>query len=217
MSRIKTIQDVDNALAQLVEDHPELARALHAVNSAGMKVPLRLRPAGFEGLSQIVISQLVSKAAANAIHQRFISHITPLTPQTYLDAGEKIWRTIGLSRPKQVTLSAISTAIINNELDLKTLGEKRVDDAISHLTAIKGIGPWTAHVYLLFCVGHSDIFPSGDLALREAARVVFSMKERPTAKELDTLARQWSPRRGVAARLLWSLYAAKKAGRDATP
>jgi len=215
--RINTIHDVNHGLAQLVENHPNLAGALRTIKSSGMKVPLRLRPGGFGGLAEIVISQLVSKASANAIHQRFVLQISPLTSQAYLDADEEVWRKIGLSRPKQVTLSAISTALINNDLKLDTLGDLSVEDAISHLTAIKGIGPWTADIYLLFCVGHTDIFPCGDLALREAARQVFSLDERPTSSELEELARQWSPWRGVAARLLWTLYAANKAGLKATP
>jgi len=217
LSKIKTLKDVENALALLTAKHPDLADAYNTVRSAGMTVPLRLRPGGFGALAQIVISQLVSKAAANAIHQRFIEHIKPLSAQAYLNAGEEIWRTIGLSRPKQVALCAVSTAIISNDLNLETIGDLPTDEAITHLCAIKGIGPWSAEIYLMFCLGHRDIFPSGDLALREAARVVLSLDERPTAGELKILAQKWTPWRSVAARLLWTLYALRKAGTDATP
>ena len=217
MSKIKTIKDVNDALVLLVDEDRDLALAHKTVCDAGLQVPLRLRPGGFAGLAQIVVSQLVSKASANAIYQRFEQHISPLTPAAYLEAGTGVWQKIGLSRPKQATFSAISTAIISGKLDLESLGQLCPEEAKAHLTAIKGIGPWTAQVYLLFCMGHSDIFPSGDLALREAARLIWSMESRPTDKELAAIARKWSPRRAVAARLLWAYYAARKNGTQAAP
>ncbi|MCP4070818.1 MAG: DNA-3-methyladenine glycosylase 2 family protein [Hyphomicrobiales bacterium] len=217
MSRIKTIQDVDQALELLIGNDKDLARAYQFVQAAGMSVPLRLRPGGFDGLAEIVISQLVSKASANAIHLRFKNHVSPLTPELCLTTNDNTWRTIGLSRPKQATLCAIATALTNHELDLEILGDLPVKEAISHLTAIKGIGNWTAEVYLLFCTGHPDIFPSGDLALREAAKIIWSMMERPRDEVLKSMAARWSPNRGVAARLLWTFYAANRRRIDAMP
>ena len=217
MLRIKTIQDVDDALQILTARDPDLARILQYVSDAGTKVPLRLRAEGFGGLAEIVIAQLVSKASANAIYARFQQHISPMSPDTYLEAGEETWRKIGLSRPKQATFSAISTAIISGELDLARLGELPAQEAISHLSAIKGIGPWTAQVYLLFCLGHRDIFPAGDLALREAARLIWSMPQRPPEAELKIIARRWAPWRGVAARLLWTYYAVSKNAAEVIP
>lgn len=217
MTRIKSERDIEEALGHLIKIDPKLKAALETVRSAGLEVPLRLRPGGFGGLAEIVISQLVSKASANAIHMRFLSNILPLTPRSYLEAGEEIWKKIGLSRPKQNALIAISEAIVNGQLNLENIGNLNVEDAQNHLTEIKGIGPWSAHVYLLFCEGHADIFPSGDLALREAARVIWSMDARPTDKELERRALKWSPWRGVAARLLWALYAVNKGGRTIIP
>jgi DNA-3-methyladenine glycosylase II len=217
LTRIKTIEDVNNALTTLIKSDADLARAYQSVRDAGIEVPLRLRPGGFSGLSEIVISQLVSKASANAIHQRFKIHISTLTPDSCLNADDEIWRAIGMSRPKQTTLRAIATALNNRSLNLDSLGDLPVDQAVKHLTAIKGIGPWTADVYLLFCVGHPDIFPSGDLALREAAKIIWSLQHRPLDKDLRKLAKQWSPWRGVAARLLWAFYAAEKNKKDAMP
>ncbi len=217
MTRIKTIEDVNSALALLIKADTDLTRAYQTVRDAGIEVPLRLRPGGFSGLSEIVISQLVSKASANAIHQRFKNHIPKLTPDSCLNADDKTWRAIGMSRAKQITLQAIATAIKNHSLDFDSLEDLPVDQAVKHLTTIKGIGQWTADVYLLFCVGHPDIFPSGDLALREAARIVLSLEHRPLDKDLRNLASRWSPWRGVAARLLWAFYAAEKNKRDALP
>ena len=217
MSRIKSIDDVNKALAILTGQDPDLARALQFVSAAAIEVPLRLRPGGFGGLVEIVISQLVSKASANAIHQRFIDHIQPLTPDVYLVAGIETWQKIGLSRPKQAAITAVAEAIICGTLEPDILGEMPVEEALSQLIAIKGIGRWSAEVYLLFCLGHADIFPSGDLALREAARVIWSLDERPREADLNSIAARWSPWRGVAARLLWSFYAAQKGGRQTMP
>lgn len=217
MTRIKTIEDVNSALALLIKSDYDLARAHQSVCDAGIEVPLRLRPGGFSGLSEIIISQLVSKASASAIHQRFKIHISILTPDSCLNADDETWKAIGMSRPKQATLRAVAMALKNRSLNLDSLGDLPVDQAVKHLTAIKGIGQWTADVYLLFCVGHPDIFPSGDLALREAAKLIWSLEHRPLDKDLRNLASQWSPWRGVAARLLWAFYAAEKNKRDALP
>lgn len=217
LSKITSDDDVKQALCVLVKGDPDLARALKTVEAARIQVPLRLRPGGFAGLVEIVIAQLVSKASANAINKRFLEQVNPPSAQQYLDVGEVTWRSIGLSRPKQAAICAIATAIINGQLELDKLGNIPLDQAMNELIAIKGIGPWTAQVYLLFCEGHPDIFPSGDLALREAARFIWSMEERPSDKQLDTLAQRWSPWRGVAARLLWALYAVNKGGSGAMP
>jgi DNA-3-methyladenine glycosylase II len=217
LTRIKNIEDVNSALALLIKSDTDLARAYQSVRDAGIEVPLRLRPGGFSGLSEIVISQLVSKASASAIHQRFKVHISTLTPDSCLKADDEIWRAIGMSRPKQKTLRAIATALNNRSLNLDSLVDMPADQAVKHLTAIKGIGQWTADVYLLFCVGHPDIFPSGDLALREAVKIIWALEHRPLDKDLRTLASRWSPWRGVAARLLWAFYAAEKNKKDAIP
>jgi len=217
VSRIKSIDDVNKALAVFSEQDPDLARALQFVSAAAIEVPLRLRPGGFGGLVEIVISQLVSKASANAIHQRFIDHIQPLTPDAYLAAGTETWQKIGLSRPKQAAITAVAEAINCGSLEPALLGELPVEEALLQLTSIKGIGRWSAEVYLLFCLGHADIFPSGDLALREAARLIWDMEERPADQKLKQLAQKWSPWRGVAARLLWTYYAAHKSGKQVMP
>ena len=217
VSKITSIEDVNQALEILASNDPALAQARNYVNSANIEIPLRLRPAGFGGLAELVISQLVSKAAAAAIHQRFVEKISPLTPQSYLDAGENIWREIGLSRPKQTAIHAVATAIIGNSLKLDELTNMPIEKAINHLCKIKGIGPWSAQVYLLFCEGHADIFPAGDLALREAARQILQMDERPDEKLLAKHAEIWSPHRGTAARLLWAFYAATKNQPESAP
>jgi DNA-3-methyladenine glycosylase II len=123
---------------------------------------------------------------------------------------------VGLSAPKIRTLKAIAKAVHSGAIDFTALDSMSADDAHAMLTATHGIGPWTADIYLLSCVGHADAWPAGDLALQEAARIGFALATRPRAQEMTALAEPWRPWRGVAARLLWSYYRAIK-GRDAAP
>ena len=123
---------------------------------------------------------------------------------------------LGLSQPKIKTLKAIATAVSKGAINLEALGSMEADDAHNALVALHGIGPWTADIYLLFCLGHADAFPAGDLALQEAARIAFGLKTRPDAKQMRARAEAWRPWRGVAAHLLWAYYAAIKR-RDPVP
>jgi DNA-3-methyladenine glycosylase II len=123
---------------------------------------------------------------------------------------------VGLSSPKIRALKAIARAVIRGELALATLCDLSAEDAHAALTAIHGIGPWTADIYLLSCLGHVDSWPAGDLALQEAARVAFGLDTRPTAKDMVALAEAWRPWRSVAARVLWTYYRFVK-GREGAP
>ncbi|MCB1440824.1 MAG: DNA-3-methyladenine glycosylase 2 family protein [Nitratireductor sp.] len=210
--RIRSHSDIKTGLDELARSDPRLQPV---IETAG-EVPLRLSEPGFAGLAGIIVSQQVSKASADAIFSRMRQHVVPLEPSAFLEAGEEVWRTIGLSRPKQRTLAGVSNAIGCGELDLSSVCELPVEDAISRMTSVKGIGPWTAEVYLLFCAGHADVFPAGDLALQEAIRIALALDERPDHGLARELAAQWSPWRGVAARLLWAYYAVEKR-RDAMP
>jgi len=122
----------------------------------------------------------------------------------------------GLSAPKIRTLKAIAKAIDRGELDLPALVKKPADEAHAVLTAVHGIGPWTADIYLLFCLGHADTWPAGDLALQEATRLLLALKTRPTSKEMGPLAELWRPWRGAAACMLWTYYRTAKQ-RDGAP
>jgi DNA-3-methyladenine glycosylase II len=113
-------------------------------------------------------------------------------------------------------MKAIGNAIARGTIDLDALSGMEADAAHAALTALHGVGPWTADIYLLFCLGHADVWPAGDLALQEAARLAFALKQRPASKEMVRLAEPWRPWRGVAAHVLWKYYRTIK-GRDATP
>ncbi|TDR87354.1 DNA-3-methyladenine glycosylase family protein [Enterovirga rhinocerotis] len=168
--------------------------------------PLRKREPGFEGLAQIVVGQQVSTASAAAIWARCRVELAPLLPETVAAAPDERFRAAGLSRPKVRTLRNVAAAVLSGDLPLDRLHEIDADAAHARLTAIGGIGPWTADVYLLFCLGHPDAFAAGDLALQEAARHAAGLEARPDAKALLAMAEAWRPWRGVAAGLLWAHY-----------
>ena len=211
MKTIETEADVLNALKEL----RQIDKRLHPVIDLAGDVPIRRRAPGFEGLAEIVVSQQLSKASANAIWTRLLETVQPLDASRVLDAEDERLRSAGLSAGKVRTLRACANAE-RNGLDFDALADKHPDDAMTVLTAIKGIGPWTAEVYLLFCLGHPDIFPAGDLALQHAVRDALGLDERPGDKALREIASAWSPHRGVAARLFWRYYGVTRR-RDAVP
>lgn len=178
--------------------------------------PLRRRPAGFEGLARIIVGQQLSVASASAIWTRTAEACRPFEPAVLLALKDRRLAAAGLSRPKIRTLRAIAAAC-SNGLDLTRL-EHASDEAIhAALTAVTGIGPWTADVYIMFCLGRADGWAPGDLALQIAAQHALELDERPGKDELMDIAERWRPWRGVAARLLWAYYAAVKAKRTAVP
>ena|SRR5438105_5229372 len=204
--RIHTEADLDFALASVAEADPRLR---HALSVAG-RPPLRRRADGFSGLASIVVSQQLSTASAKAIWDRLTAMLDPLEPPAVLHARTARLARAGLSAPKIRSLRAIAKAIDRGELDLPGLVHRPAEDAHCALTAIHGIGPWTADIYLLFCLGHADAWPAGDLALQEATRLLFALAVRPTSKEMGSLAELWRPWRGAAACVLWSYYRAIK-------
>jgi DNA-3-methyladenine glycosylase II len=185
------------------------------VRAAAGEVPLRLTEPGFESLASIIVSQQVSRASADAIFGRLTRLVDPLTPDGLLSAGEAVFREAGLSRPKQKTLLAIAGAVADG-LDLHHLCGLEAGDAVGRMTAISGIGPWTAECYLLFSAGHPDVFPARDVALQAAVGHAFGLESRPGEKALIALAESWMPWRGVASRLFWAYYREWK-GREAAP
>jgi DNA-3-methyladenine glycosylase II len=204
---------LDFGLHALLELDPKL-KPLLALSG---RPPLRKRAPGFPGLAGIIVSQQVSTASAASIWARITAEFPALAPAHILESDDLRLKALGLSAPKIRTLRATADAVVTGALPLDTLHRLEAEEAVQALTAVKGIGPWTADIYLLFCLGHSDAFPAGDLALQEAARVGFRMRARPDAAKLEKLARRWRPYRGVAAKLLWAYYRVMKAGREAAP
>jgi DNA-3-methyladenine glycosylase II len=210
--RIDTEDDVAAGLEVLIAADPRLAK----VAAAAGPLPLRRRAGGFAGLAGIVVSQQLSTASAGAIWGRLAAAYDPLTPQSLIKARADRLARLGLSRPKIRALKEIARAVASGALDCEALPDMPAEAAHRALCAIHGIGPWTADIYLLFCLGHRDAWPAGDLALQEGARLAFGLPARPNAKEIVLLAEPWRPWRGVAARLLWAYYRATKQ-REAIP
>ncbi|MGF9762117.1 DNA-3-methyladenine glycosylase 2 family protein [Microvirga sp. 0TCS3.31] len=213
-------------MATLLETDAVLKRGLKALAKAdpvmarlaaqGVIPQLRKRPPGFEGLAWIVVGQQVSTASATAIWGRLRAILEPTNPEVFLRLSDDSLRAAGLSAGKVRTLRAAATDITEGRLPLDQLHDYPADEAHNLLTRVKGIGPWTADVYLLFCLGHPDAFPSGDLAVQEAARLAYGLEQRPDAKALTILAERWRPWRGVAAKVLWAYYRVAKA-REGAP
>jgi DNA-3-methyladenine glycosylase II len=199
---IHTEADLDVALAGLMATDP---RWQHALATAGRPL-LRRRPDGFAGLAAIVVSQQLSTASAKAIWGRLEAALDPFNHDAMRQARTAKLARAGLSASKIRTLKAIARAIHRGELDLSGLAALPADEAHRRLTAIHGIGPWTADIYLLFCLGHADAWPAGDLALQEAARLLFALPARPSSRDMGPLAEAWRPWRGAAACLLWTYY-----------
>jgi DNA-3-methyladenine glycosylase II len=210
--RIETEADVAAGLDALLAADPRL----HALAAIAGAVPLRRRPGGFEGLARIVVSQQLSTASAAAIWGRLAAAFDPFTPQALIRARADRLARLGLSAPKIRALKEIAKAIVGGALDCDGLADLPADAAHRTLCAVYGIGPWTADIYLLFCLGHADAWPAGDLALQEAARLGLALPARPDARECAQLAEPWRPWRGVAARLLWAYYRVVKQ-RDGAP
>jgi DNA-3-methyladenine glycosylase II len=211
-SHIHTDADLDAALAAL----GKLDSRFVALVAAAGRPPLRRRVDGFSGLAAIVVGQQLSTASANAIWGRLAAAFDPFEPSAILRARPARLARLGLSAPKIRALKAIARAVDRGDLALAALAELAAEEAHAALTAIHGIGPWTADIYLLSCLGHADAWPAGDLALQEAARVAFALPARPTAKELQALAERWRPWRAVAARILWTYYRATAEAAKAT-
>ena len=177
---------------------------------------LRRREAGFAGLCAIVCGQQLSTAApprsATGCSPPSIHFITT----RYAARAPTSSSGSACPPPKIKSIREIGKAVAKGRIDLTAVGNMDADEAHAALTALHGVGPWTADIYLLFCLGHADAFPSGDLAVQESARIAFGLRKRPDAKALTKMAEAWRPWRGVAAHLLWAYYHAVKK-RDVVP
>ena len=203
---LHTDADLRAGLAQLILADPRLKPVAEKAGAFG----LRRREGGYAGLCAIVCGQQLSVASATAIRDRLFKAFDPFHHDTVRQArGDKLKR-LGLSAAKIKSIREIGKAVAKGRIDLDTVGAMEADAAHAALTALHGIGPWTADIYLLFCLGHADAFPAGDLAMQESARIAFGLRKRPDAKALTKIAQAWRPWRGVAAHLLWAYYHAVK-------
>ena len=200
--------DTSAACATLAQKEPILAHALDAIGAPH----IRRRPGGFEALFRIIVEQQVSVASAQAIWKRCRGGVKPLTPGAAIAAGEDGLRACGLSGPKIRYVLALADAMQRGDFDPAAVAALSDDDALAALQALKGIGPWTAAIYLLFCEGRIDVWPAGDVALLAAWRdaragVGKARGPQPKMAGFDARAARWAPHRGLAAHILWTYYA----------
>ncbi len=211
MRPIETDAHIAEGLAALAAADRRLAQIIAIAG----EVPLRRGATGFPGLARIIVGQQLSIASAGAIWARFEA-LAPPSAETVAAASDETLKAAGLSNAKVRTLRALAAAV-QAGLDIDALADAPAAEAHAALTAVKGIGPWTADLYLLFAVGHPDIFPVGDLALQHAVGMGLGLPEKPTARQLAEIATPWSPWRGVAARLFWAYYRVAKTRRETVP
>lgn len=203
-----TPQDIAAAREALVAADPALAR-VHAQTPA---FEWRLRVGGFEGLFRMIVEQQVSVASAASVWARLREGMGGIAPELLLAHDLDQLRGMGLSRQKATYGQGIARAQLAGEIDLEHLASLDDEAAIAALTALKGVGPWTAEAYLLMCEGRLDVFPGGDVALQEAIRWADGAEVRPDQKAAYARAEIWRPYRAVATHLLWAWYTGVKRG-----
>jgi len=187
------------ALARLIKQDPDLARI---IGEAG-PLPWRVRDAGFAGLLNAIVGQQISIAAAAAIWRRLCALEFCHDPVRFLMLDDATLRTAGLSRPKIVHARALAEAFRDGTLATDALAAMSDTQAVTAICSVRGLGVWSAEIYLLFALQRLDVFPAGDLALQAAASDLKRLPARPSAKALRELAEAWQPHRAVAATLLW--------------
>ena len=195
------------AVAILAERDADLASVVAAFGPP----PLWERATGFPTLIHIILEQQVSLASARAAFDRLCAAVSPLTPAGFLTLDDATLKAVGFSRQKTGYGRALAQAVLEGELDLEAL--EGVEDGLvrEQLTRVKGLGHWSADIYLLMALGRPDVWPRGDLALAAAAQEVKRLSQRPTSEDLARLAQGWRPWRSVAARILWHAYLSSRA------
>jgi DNA-3-methyladenine glycosylase II len=200
--RLKSQTELENAIDRLIQQDTRLKPVLDV---AGMP-KLRRRDPGFSGLSAIVCSQQLSTVSAAAIWGRLSTAFDPFHHDVIRRARSDRLGRLGLSRAKVRTLKNVACELSAGRLNLEALADQDADAAHKALTSLQGIGPWTADIYLLFCLGHGDAWPAGDLAVQEAIKLGLGLTARPTTRETALIAEPWRPVRGAAAHLWWAYY-----------
>lgn len=201
--RIDIFGDVAEECATLARRDPVLARALGVIGAPY----IRRREAGFAGLFRIVTEQQVSVPSAAAVWARLREALGDTSPARALALGADAMGACGLTRPKQRYVLGLAQATMEGVLDFEAISAMSDEDAMAALTARKGVGPWTAAIYLLFCEGRVDVWPPRDVALHAAFRAAWRRGTAPDLEAFDARAARWRPFRGLAAHILWTYHA----------
>lgn len=192
-------EDARAGLAKLIATDPDFA----GIEAQAGPLPWRRRPPGFPGLLQAIVAQQISNQAASAIWRRLAAEPGALTPAGLLALDDAALGRAGLSRPKMAHARALAAAFVSGQLNTDALAAMEDEAAIATIIAVRGMGRWTAEVYLLFAHQRVDVFPAGDIALAGAAAALKGLPARPGPVALRALAEPWRPHRALAARLLW--------------
>ncbi len=198
-----------SGIRELTVRDADLARVIETYGAP----PLWVREPGFPSLVYIILEQQVSLASARAAFQRLRAAASPLTPTRFLKLSDTQLKQIGFSRQKALYTRLLAESLVKRHLDLNDLHDLSDDAARKFLIALKGIGTWTADIYLLSALRRPDIWPIGDLALAVAVQEVKRLRSRPSPERLERLSQLWRPYRAVAARLFWHAYLRKR-GQD---
>lgn len=194
------------AIGELIGKDADLARVVAEYGDP----PFFSRPPGFQTLIHIILEQQVSLASAKAAFERTKQKLgDDFAPHDFLRLGDEDLRQLGFSRQKTVYSRNLANAIVSQDLDLENLETQTNESVTAELTKLKGIGRWTADVYLLMCLRRADAFPVGDLGLIVGVQTVKNLPERPTAAELEIIGEAWRPFRAVATRIVWHYYLKK--------
>ncbi|MDX5362130.1 MAG: DNA-3-methyladenine glycosylase 2 family protein [Alphaproteobacteria bacterium] len=200
--RFDSPEHLARAVADLAARDAHLARAVEVAGPPR----LRAQPQGFPALLRIITEQQLSVASAKAIWARIEAGLAPLTPETLLARDEAALRAMGFSGQKVRYARDLAEALVAGRLDLDALHHAEEEEAVAALTAVKGIGRWTAEVYLLFGLRRADVLPAGDLALQAGLQSLHGLDARPAEADLREIAEAWRPWRGAAALTLWTYY-----------
>jgi DNA-3-methyladenine glycosylase II len=193
---------IRESLDALGKRDPDLAKAIGLV---GYPEP-RNREPGFGALLNIIAAQQVSAASAAAIRARLLAAIDPLTPENFLAAGDETLRAVGFSRRKVEYGRGIAEAMRSGLLDAERLAAATDEEVVATLTALRGLGRWSADIYMLFALRRADVWPAEDLAIQEALRRLKGLEIRPARAASEAIVEAWRPWRGVAALFLWHYY-----------
>ena len=198
----------NETLAQAAQSLAARDRYLRSIFEVHGPPPMWGRRPGFNTLLRIILEQQVSLVSARSMYERLRTNIHPFDPPTFIERGELYLRSLGMTRQKAHYAIQVAEAFRNGEL--QSVSKLKDEEAQALLTRIKGVGPWTANIYLLMALRRPDIWPEGDIALASSAMKVWRMKTRPSFAELARMAEDWRPYRSVAARMLWQYYLAER-------
>jgi len=201
-----TTQKLLTAASILASRDKDLARILSEYGPP----PLWKRPQGFPTLVRIILEQQVSLASAASIYNRLLNVIDPFRPAGFIAVGEAGFRSLGVTRQKASYLIQLAEQLEHKKLRLSAVARMDDKEAKLMLMDIKGIGSWSADIYLLMAICRADIWPAGDLALATSLMELKRLRQRPTEDRLHRMAEIWRPYRAVAARMLWQYYLAKR-------